>query len=109
MKITESNICSLCEQVDYIEHFFFRCDKVQQLWIEIEKDIQANLGCRLNITEEMVILGLVNKADTQKKLIEKINHALSVGRLAVTKFRYGKSRNILEIYETESRIRKLWF
>ena len=108
MKLKESRNCQHCNEPDFIEHFFFSCKKVQPLWKEIEKDLQAHLGTSISISEEMVLLGAVEGIDVEKRKWKITNAAITIGKLTVSKYRYGKVRNILEIYESESSLRQLW-
>ena len=59
------------------------------------------------IVEKDVILGVQDIEGLSKKDLKQINLWIAIGKLVVSKFRYGKTRNIIEIYETECRLRKL--
>ena len=107
MKLAESQNCKLCGEMDFIEHFFFNCAKVKPLWIEIGRDISVALGVIYKIVEKDVILGVQDIEGLSKKDLKQINLWIAIGKLVVSKFRYGKTRNIIEIYETECRLRKL--
>ena len=108
MKLATSQNCQYCNLPDYIEHFFFQCEKVKKLWINMEKDIMARLGAVVKITLEMVLLGAPTLQGVSKNHLKVINHLLAIGRMVISKFRYGKPRNILEIYETDCSVRKIW-
>ena len=108
MKLSNTENCKHCKVKDYIEHFFFSCEKVKPLWKEIEKDIQAFLGVRIVFDEATVLLGALDIPGVRKTVCNQINHLIAVGKVTVSKFKYGKGRNILEIYETESRVRKIF-
>ena len=108
MHLSDTMNCPHCGVPDFIEHFFFSCSRVQPLWREIEKDINAFLGCSITIKQEEVLLGFLGHNNYEKLVVDTINLALAIGRLSVSKFRYGKQRNIIEIYETERIFRKLW-
>ena len=108
MSISPSQNCSYCDVVDFIEHFFFQCKKVSPLWNEIQNDIKANLDISIKLNESHIILGIPSVSGLSKTDVRKINQAIAIGRLAVSKFRYGPKRNILEIYESECSLRKIW-
>ena len=36
IKKESTNICEMCDEIDYIEHFFFSCKKIKMIWFEIE-------------------------------------------------------------------------
>ena len=40
-------------------------------------------------------------------ILKEINHRIAIGRMVISKYRYGKGRNIFEIYETECYLRQL--
>ena len=108
MGITNSEKCKFCNEMDYIEHFFWGCKKVQCLWIEIQKDIKTFLGINIYIDERKVLLGAVDMPHIKKSVLMQINHVIALGKMVISKFRYGPQRAILEIYETDARIRKIW-
>ena len=108
MKIASSNKCSHCNVTDCVEHFFFNCEKVKPLWDEIVKDIKSYMGITLILTEENILLGFQKISGVSKKRLSKINHAIAIGKMVITKFKYGKQRNIIEIYAIDSRTRHLW-
>ena len=56
-----------------------------------------------NLSEKEVMLGVEGEQDSKKK----INLYLLVGKLVVSKFKYGEYPNILILYEAEKRLRKL--
>ncbi len=90
MKLSTSTKCSYCDKEDYIEHFFFQCAMVQKLWYEVQKDIQASLDVTLKITEAHVLCGVTNLQGVSKSKLKQINRYIGIGRLTVSKFRYGK-------------------
>ena len=108
MKISFSADCKHCQNRDFIEHFFVHCKKVSKLWTEISKDICAYTGEKVTLDEEKILLGIPQIYGINKVSMDKINLAIAVGKLTISKFKYGKPRNLLEIYENESRLRKLW-
>ena len=107
MKLAESQNCKLCGEMDFIDHFFFNCAKVKPLWIEIGRDISVALGVIYKIVEKDVILGIQDIEGLSKKDVKQINLWIAIGKLVVLKFRYGKTRNIIEIYETGLRVVKV--
>ena len=107
MKIVDSMNCASCKTLDFIEHFFFHCKDVKHLWIHIKKDILVETGTSIDITDEIALLGVGITKDINKTQMKTINLLLAIGRLTVSKFRYGKPRNIIHIYETECYIRSL--
>ena len=107
MKLSPSQNCQTCGEIDFVEHFFYNCTRVQPLWVEISKDINVSLGVIIKIKESDVLLGLCRSAGISALSHREINLRIAIGRLVISKFRYGRARNIFEIYETECRLRKL--
>ena len=107
MRISDTDRCHFCNEVDDTVHFFFQCTQVRPLWIEVAAEIDRFLGISVVLTEAMVILG-VNIPHATSTELRKIYHAIAIGKLAVSKFRYGPVRSLLEIYKTDSRMRELW-
>ena len=108
MKISPSRSCKFCTTIDFIEHFFYQCPKVKPLWNEITKDLNSYLGISVALDEKIVLLGSPRVHAANNLVHTKVNLAIAIGKLTVSKFRYGKPRNIIEIYETEASLRKLW-
>ena len=88
--------------------FFFYCPKVKPLWLAIKYDILAHLNYNVTFSEKVIILGPLCIDNVRKKHLDKINQIIAVGRMVVSKFKYGITRNILEIYESECILRKMW-
>ena len=108
MGIVDTENCKYCNHIDTIEHFFFYCPKVKPLWRAIKYDILAHLNYNVNFSEKVIILGPLCIDNVRKKHLDKINQIIAVGRMVVSKFKYGPTRNILEIYESECILRKMW-
>ena len=107
MKLVPSQNCPSCGEIDFVEHFFYSCVRIKPLWLEIERDINVTLGVVFRIKEVDVITGAHNYKEISSIILKKINLFIAIGRMVVSKFRYGKARNIFEIYETECHLRKL--
>ena len=50
MKVKNTNECDFCGCEDYIEHVFVHCQKIQSLWIEIEKQLSIILNKTVKLT-----------------------------------------------------------
>ena len=107
MKLSNTQNCKYCGQMDFLEHFFYSCVKINPLWKNIKNDIYMSTGVRYDIQEADVLLGAQRTDNILRKTVIKINYWLAIGKMVISKYRYGKSRNIFEIYETECQLRKL--
>ena len=94
--------------MDFIEHFLFNCKKVTPLWNEVQNDIKAHLDISVKLNESHTILGIPAIEGVSKTDVQKINQVIAIGRLTVSKFKYGPNRNIIEIFESECALRKIW-
>ena len=108
MGLSDSENCKYCGLLDTIEHFFYFCPKVVTLWHTIKSDILMNLNINVDINEKVIILGPYMLNDLRLKQLKKINQIIALGKMVVSKFKYGHVRNIMEIYETECCLRKVW-
>ena len=108
MKLSNSQNCKYCDTIDYIEHFFFHCEKVRPLWQRIQTEIQLKLEISVELSETSVLLGVISIPGLSKKGIELINQVLAIGKMVVSKFKFGIKRNIIEIYETDCVLRNVW-
>ena len=107
MKISSSDECKFCHTKDFIEHFFVHCKRVLPLWHEITKDIFSISGVPVALDESKILLGVPQIRGVSAVIMKKINLVIAVGKLTISKFKYGKPRNILEIYETECHLRNI--
>ena len=110
MKIKERSDCKNCKVRDFIEHFFYDCDLVKPLWAEIEKELESHLQSPIKLIDRVVLLGATDediKTNTSAAL-DTINHAIIVGKLSISKFKYGPARSLLEIFQSECNLRRLW-
>ena len=108
MKIKDKPECDYCNEPDYLEHFFYKCKTVSALWREIQKELQSQLDICIKITEQMVMTGAVRRIFNNRNHFRQVNLAIAIGKVTISKFKYGKKRNIMEIYEKECWMRKLW-
>ena len=108
MSIKESQNCDFCNERDYIEHFFVECRSVTQLCEESESQIIMFTGKRLKLTPSRILLGVTRDDAIDKRYIMQINHAILIGKMVISKFKYGNARNLINIFENDARIRNLW-
>ena len=100
------NICNSCNTTDYIDHFFFKCVKSKPLWSQANKIISIKLSINICLTVNDVMFNYHNNAFEDVN-IKYINHVIAVGKLCISKFRYGKHPNLFILFERELRLRKL--
>ena len=108
MGLSDTENCKYCYTIDTLEHFFYFCSKVKPLWRAIKSDILRHFNINADINERVIILGPLGLTGIEMKQAEKLNQIIAVGKMVISKFKYGPQRNIMEIYETECTIRNLW-
>ena len=109
MGITDTNKCPYCvNETDFIEHFFFHCQKIKILWKHIEDMYYIKFGQSVKITLIDVLIGR-KKNSLTKEMYTLLNHSILIGKMCISKFRYGTPLNIILMFERECSIRKLNF
>ena len=109
MKIKQTDICSFCTEVDTIEHFFYECIKVKQLWKDIEHILSTKLNKAIKLTENAIMIGLTyeNRAHITRKEVEYINYILLIAKMSIGRFKYGKACNLAHTFESECKLRRI--
>ena len=105
--IAPTNLCKYCNAVDYTEHFFFQCNSVKAVWVEIKHYIMNCFNKNVHMTEQVALFGITDLEGATRSEINQINQLIAIGRMTISKFRYGRSRNLLEIYESDCALRKV--
>ena len=106
MGLSPNNNCTRCNKKDYIEHFFAECLTVKPLWEEIENLLAAFFNKRIKLTTAIILFGINNENSTK---IEKdiINKTLLIGKMCISKIKYGKHKHLISLFYAESNLRKL--
>ena len=47
----------MCDEIDYIEHFFFSCKKIKRIWYEREKLLSQKYDIDIKLTQKEVLFG----------------------------------------------------
>ena len=108
MGIKDSEKCEFCGEKDHLEHYFFHCKKNTELWKDVSQILTTNLGTKINLTEQIIILGIeqdiiFDKLNNKEK--EMIMNIILIGKLSIIKSKL-ENVNINLIFEKEMRIRK---
>ena len=108
MKIKESDRCETCKEIDFIEHTFYHCKNIKHIWNKVSEIIQLNMGIKIALTETMVLFGITkNDASVNNDALNFINHILLIAKMAISKVKYGKIKNINLIFEKDLELRKI--
>ncbi|MEC7840051.1 MAG: reverse transcriptase family protein [Chlamydiota bacterium] len=108
MGLRETNKCPSCLEVDYIEHFFYECREVQELWKEVERLVETETSHRCRLNAENVLLGIVSHQTLSQKDLKLYNHAILVAKMTISKFKYGTKYNLVEMFRKEASLRKIF-
>lgn len=104
MGIKETNKCDFCDEVDFIEHFFCSCTKLNNFWKYVRKQIANYTGKDVNFNISDILLGY-QVAYIKDNCIKHINHILLIAKLTISKFKYGKRIHLECIFDYEMKLR----
>lgn len=110
MGIANNELCSLCKvEIDFIEHFFFKCPKIKHLWTHVENTMNTKWGTNVVLNVNAVLLGVEDKnmLDLNNLQQKYINQLILVGKMCISKYRYGTPINIVMMFDSEVRLRNL--
>ena len=100
MGIVGSVNCIACGVTEFSEHFFFTCKTSQKLWVEAEKIILTNYGIQVEMNLHVVMTGYFNQK-LKRIIVKKINNIILIGKMVVSKIKYGKFRDIITLFNEE--------
>ena len=61
----DSDICSFCNTYpETLQHLFFKCDNVYNLWKEVKSWILSKTGIQINFSKDIVMFGMVNNKNS---------------------------------------------
>ena len=87
--------------MDYIEHAFYQCTKLENF----KQYILINYDWRLEINEKVAIFGVLKAETEDANIRKKVNHNILIAKLAISKYKYGKCKNLALIFEVELKMR----
>ena len=95
--------CEVCNVEDYLEHFFFNCKTVRNIWSEINTLVFEETNKHLDLHVTDVIFGFYKRSKIENDFINKL---IIIGKLCISKFKYGKHPNLIFLFKNELEIRK---
>ena len=103
-----SDCCKYCNMTETIEHFFATCSSVTNLWSKIELTILLKTNLKIKLETTDIMFGFFPKGtNNDMKDVKLINALLLIGKLTISKYKYGKYCNILSLFEKECNYRKI--
>ena len=108
MGIANSETCNACHsgEMDYKEHFFFTCEKINPIWQLVKKEILLRTGSNITISLDTALLGHPGRACLTPNILT-INYLITLAKMCISKYRYGDTIPIELIFERELRLRDL--
>ena len=108
MKIRGNNLCDNCQVTDFIEHFFIECNLIRDFWKHVTSYIKSSIDVAIKLSSKDILLGIdyQNHKNIKKKDINYINYIILLGKLCVSKLKYGKLKNIYLIFDLEINLRQ---
>ena len=107
MGLKESEKCEYCHQRDFVEHYFFQCERLIQFWIHISDYIYSKLNKRIILNMYNVLIGFEQdnlNIDLTKSQVVFINRLLIVAKLSIIKSK-SSNLNLIFIFDNEIRLR----
>ena len=105
MHKVDSEMCGYCrDEIDCIEHFFFKCKEVRSLWKNIEMLCSKIEGNVVKLNERDVLFGY-NFSRGQENVMQ--NKLILIGKLCISKFKFGKYPNLVFLFEAECVLRDI--
>jgi len=106
--IEANDRCPFCPtEIDYIEHFFFKCKKVLVLWKYVEDIIFKKYKMRMKLSSTEILCGYTERISLER--YKYLNLLFLVAKMCVSKFRYGTPIDITIMFEKELLLRKIPF
>ena len=106
--IADNENCKFCQgERDFIEHFFFHCNKIKALYKIIEDKVYSKFKYKLTLTEEEVLLGITSKKKGTKEIRNYTNYLILIAKMCCGIIKYNKDIFPSILFERECRKRKI--
>jgi hypothetical protein len=108
MRLSASDKCPYCIGItDYIEHFFFDCNKIKPVWNCVHDAFYAKFGKNVTLSQKEALLGVLDRHDMTSVMRQFLNHLILIAKMSISKYRYGTPILIQVIFKREVTLRKL--
>ena len=87
MKITDTDKCKFCGEVDYIEHFFVTCQRLAEFWTAVTKWIHKMIGVKITNKISEKLFGIIKGEEKSGRglKVEQANYVLIIAKLSIIK------------------------
>ena len=103
----KSEKCEICDEIDFVEHMFFECQRLDSFWYIIQCTIYKNIKKSIDLTKYSVVLG-IEQDNRYKSLnineVQFINELLIIAKYCISKSKSLKT-NLELTLERELTIR----
>ena len=109
MGLRDSNVCLFCKgSIDFVEHFFFYCPNINNLWGYISNYIRSLYDVRITFSAKDVLIGIIDNEEIglSKDQGIVVNHLILIGKMIISKYKYGTALNLEIMLSKELRLRK---
>ena len=84
---------------------FYQCAKLKEFWKNIKQQILIKHNRRVAIDEKVALFGASITEIEDAEIRKKVNHIILIAKLAISKYKYCKYKNLEMIFETELAMR----
>ena len=104
--IKHSEKCDFCNEKDYVEHCFYKCNRLKPFWDKISTIINTKINMKITLSEKNILLGIEqDHHNLNMEEIKFINSIILIGKLAIIKNKFHKI-DIDLIFDREINLRK---
>ena len=104
MKIKDSIYCDHCNEVDFTDHMFVKCHRLQSYWSYVNDQIDLVLEKHIELDVTMKLFGLL-ECKWGRKRANEANYIILLAKFCLVKSKYDPSRDAKHIFEIELKIR----
>ena len=103
MKLSPTTKCDHCESIDYIDHFFVTCERLNAFWNAVIGWIEKETGLVVENGMQEKLFGIIKgeKSNYKGRKVEISNLILLIAKLSIVKARTFNTQNIVNIFEEE--------
>ena len=105
MGVTETNRCLHCGEIDFIEHAFYSCHQLSQFWGKVKQYILTQYDYPVPMNVTTALFGIPKTVIFAESTRKAVNCVLLIAKLSISKFKYGKCKNLDMIFEMELKLR----
>ena len=80
---------------------------IRGFWAHVFHTAASLTNIIVPLTEENALFGIIkeNHMELQQRIINIYNHVILIGKMCISKFRYGKIKNVHVIFEADFSLR----